>query len=397
MSSTRGVGGINSYSYDLQFRSPIESDRLNDAFADIVDDVGEAFTRADHINSRVSDIRGAMSYQTQQMSIAMGAVSGLIQAAHTHYDANPGGLIYWSAYDENNYRPGTGTHSRYDPVLGEVTLPWSTSWTKVPLYKNEYGEYVADSSASIQLDTGGGLVTITRPNSAYDMVDNNPETTWIAELPIGTAPGSVTGVVSLPNLFSTKFNSIMVSPFPVGGCKVTSLQYFSTSSGGYVNVPSFVPSEYCRRYHFGSVDVSTNTLIKFVLTGTSLYNSNGTLVKVFGMRDIDVALIEYASSSTFVVRLDARGNSIANITYVNVTYDYDNITTTYTSPNRPMLLNISRNEAGTDSIFNSTFYTLPYTGNQIPVGGNSVLWAHITLNKVWGRTAVVRDITVRYN
>jgi len=392
--NTRGVGGINSYSYDVLFRSPIESDRINDAFSDIVDDLGEAWNRADHINSLISDVRSDMSYQLQQLSRNMAAASGLLLATSDHYDTATGGLLYWNAYDEGRYTVGaTGRASRHDPVVGEVTLPWGSSWTKIPLHTNEYGEYVADSNISIEIDVGGGLAAVSKPHDAYDMVDNNPETAWVVTYPVATAPANITAVVTLPDLFTTYFNSIVVHPFPVGGARVTSLQYYE--NGAPIDVPGFLSSEYSRRYHFRKIDSPGGTRIKLVIEGTTLYDSNNNLVKVFGIRDLDVALIEYESSSTFRVRLDSK-EPINTVTDVIVNYDYDNVSGSGYQVNPPLSVKLTTDAEGTGTeVYNSQDNALPFTGAK-NAGGGSVLWAHFTLNKVWGRTAVVRDITVRY-
>jgi hypothetical protein len=247
--------------YDIPFRGSIESDRINDALNDVVEDIGEAFLRGGRIDSRIDEVKSDMSYQVQQLLVNQAAANAALTAAHAHYDTKTGGLLYWSAYEEAAV---TRESSRYDPTVGEVTLPWTTSWTKLPLYKNEYGEYEVGSDVSIQIkEDSGALTTITKPNDAFDMLDNNPETAWVATYPVATAPSTVTVVVMVPPLFSTYINSIMISPFPIGGCNVNTLEYFDTVS--WKSVPGFVTSPYSRRYHFSKVSVPGNVGARAVL------------------------------------------------------------------------------------------------------------------------------------
>jgi hypothetical protein len=366
--------------YDIQFRSPIESDRLNDIFNDIAQDIGEAHTITGRINARVREIKSDMSYQMQQLVANQALVDAQLDAAHTHYDNVGGrGLLYWSAYNESDV---TNLTSRHDVCNGEVTLPWTTSWTKIPLTKDEDGYYRATGDVSIEID---GL-TMPITDDAYDMVDNNPETTWAVSHP--TSQGPITGVVHVPDLFSTYINSVMVSPFPEGGCSVTSLEY-ANQNNTYIHVPDFVAGSSSRRYHFNKVSVPGGTSIRFILTGTTLNDSNGALVKVFGMKNIDISLIEYASTSTFRVKLQAN-NNITTLLDVIVDYTFDGIET---GTRTPMILQLTTDEAGTSSIYDSRYTNI---GNGITVSAGSAIWAQFTLNKLEGSTPVVRGLTVRY-
>jgi len=372
--------------YDVEFRSPIESDRINDAFRDIYTDIGEATIRAQYIENKISSIGSDISYQEQQQTINMLAVSGILTAANTHYDTAVGGLLYWNAYNISSVVSCTGRH---DPVVGDVSLPWRQAWTQLPLYKNEYGEYESTSDVTITIGGTGVL----KPHDAWDMVDNNPETTWVTTYP--TDPGLVEVILTMPNNFSNTVNSVLVNPFPVGGCMVTNLYYDSDT--GWMVPDGFEVSPYPRRYYFSRSSISGNSGVKFKLKATPLYDSLGNLVYVIGMKDVDISLVEFGSTATFTVKLES-GNTINNITYVNVGYTFDGIET---GNIKPMSVKLSANSDGSSPIYNSLSDAHPFPGtagiSSIPAGGVTTLWAIFTLTKLNGNTPVVRDITVRYN
>lgn len=356
--------------YEIEFRSPIESDRLNNTFNDIGNDIGEAYRRVEHTDGIIDGVRSDLSYQYQQQVINMLAVSGMLDAT-----SSGEGILYWSAYNSSNI---INTNSRHDPVTGDVTLPWRLGWTKLPLYTNQYGENECSDSLTISINGA----YMSKPHDAFDMVDNNPETAWVSE---GVSP--ITGIINMPTTFSDYINSVLVSPFPAGGCTVTGL-YYKNSAGSYISVPNFEPSPYPRRYYFTKAKIEGNTEIKFILVGTSLYDSENNLTTVAGIRDIDVSLVEFTSSSTFKVRLSNQGDTISAITYVNSSYIFD-------GSGSPVEISICTDSAGSNEIYNSGTYGHPYTGS-INTGGVAELWAHYTLTKINGNTPSVRDITVRY-
>jgi len=384
--------GLRLTNYEIGFRDPIESEKLNNTFSSIAEDLSEAFHRSQYIGNTLSEYISDRMYQQQQIDANNSALNALLTTAIATYAAAGGNHLYWSAYTTANV---TDTDSMHDVTCGNVTLPWSRSWTKLPLVLNDYNIYVPDTSIKVYYDDGAEVEKL-QPDDIYDSVDNNPQTAWVKNYLIGIAPVSVTVRLEIPASLNPAISSIYVAPFPNGGPTITSMEYI-TYAGTWVNVSGFTPTNSRRRYHFSPVDYAGQ--IRYVMTPALLNDTNGNPAAIFGMQDTDISLIEYSDTSSFVVRLDsAPGNTISNITYVDSTYTISPSVSesTMNEYERPVVIEIFEDSGLTTRVYSSLINGHPYAGILPLATPSSSVWVRYTLRRVNSTTPVVRDITVRY-
>lgn len=383
--------GISFREYKKPFRGAIESDDLNTNFSDIYNDLAEAYRREQYINNRLCEYASSLSYQNQMLAVRLSDANAGLIAASGSYVAAGGSVLYWSAYSNDGISSNT---SRHDLSTGQVTLPWSRSYTKMPLVLNEYGDYEADSSVKINYCAD----YYTKPDDLWNIVDNNPETNWIKSYPLADSPGQITLRIELPASTNPAMNSIYVAPYPDGGPRVDSLRYLNTA-GAWVAVPGFTDVTNRRRFHFTPVDYGNQ--IDLTMVPVALKDSDGAGCMVFGIQNIDVSLIEYVDSSTFVVKLNAAaGNTITNITYVNLSYTISPTITnesSISSGDRPVVLQIYEDAALTTQVYSNIIYTHSYTGSIGMTTPGSTIWCKVTLRKINATTPVVTALTIKYN
>lgn len=385
--------GIRLRGYEIPFRGELESEKITTKFAETSGDLNEAFRRSQHINDvRRSDAE-AQDYQNQQFTTMLNLVNDTLVAASGHYADASGTLLYWTAYDQV---PVVSNSSRQDLLTGDVTLPWSRSITKLSLVQDEYGDYVASNAVGITYsEEAEAAESKDHEDSIYKAVDNNPATRWLKTY-TGTM-AYVTIVVALPASTNPAVNSIYVAPFPDHGPTITNVRYLSRA-GAWTQVPNFAETDRKRRYHFTPANYSDQ--VEVTMTPTVLQDSDGNQVRVFGLQNMDVTLIDYVSSSDIVVRLDAAaGLPINSITYVSSTYSIsptvneDNIDTA----DKPVLIELYEDAALATLVYSSTVHGHPYNGAIALSSPRQTLWAKFTLRKINSTTPVVRNITVRYS
>lgn len=383
--------GISFRDYEKSFRGAIESDDLNNNLKDIYNDLAEAYRREQYINNRLREYASDLSYQCQMLAVRLSNASAALIAASGSYAAAGGNVLYWSAYSNDGV---SSNSSRHDLSIGEVTLPWSRSYTKIPLVLNEYGDYEVDSSVKINYCND----YYTKPDDLWDLVDNNPETNWVKSYPLADSPGQITLRIELPSSTNPAMNSIYISPYPDGGPRVDSLRYLNTA-GAWVAVPGFTDVTNRKRFHFTPIDYGNQ--IDLTMVPVALKDSNGVGCMVFGIQDIDVSLIEYVDNSEFVVMLNAAaGTTITNITYVNLSYTISPAITnesSISSSDRPVLLQIYEDAGLTTQVYSNIIYNHSYTGSIGMTTPGSTIWAKVTLRKINSTTPVVTGLTIKYN
>lgn len=383
--------GISFREYEKSFRQAIESDDLNNNFRDIYNDLAEAYRRGQYINNRLREYSSDLSYQNQMLNSRVSELNDALIAASGSYGTAGINVMYWSAYNNDGVQ---SNNSRHDLNTGQVTLPWSRSYTKIPLMVNDYGDYEADSIVRINYCND----YYDKPNDLYDMVDNNPETNWIKAYPETSAPGSITIRVEMPASTNPAINSIYIAPFPDGGPKVDGLRYLNTA-GSWVTVPGFTETNVRTRYYFTPIDYGNQ--VDLTMVPVALRNNNGNDSMVYGMQDIDVSLIEFVDSSSFVVKLNgADGTTITNITYVNLEYTISPTITNESSMStgdRPVVIQIYEDSGLTTQVYSNILYNHSYTGSISLSTPSSSIWVKISLKKINSTTPVVTALTVKYN
>jgi len=384
--------GLRLTNYEIGFRDPIESEKLNNTFSSIAEDLSEAFHRSQYIGNTLSEYISDRMYQQQQIDANNSALNALLTTAIATYAAAGGNHLYWSAYTNSGV---SNSDSMHDVTCGNVTLSWSRSWTKLPLVLNDYNIYVPDTSIKAYYDDGTEVEKL-QPDDIYDCIDNNPQTAWVKNYLVGVAPASVTVRLDIPASHNPAISSIYVAPFPNGGPTITSIEYI-TYAGTWVSISGFTSTNSRRRYHFSPVDYAGQ--IRFVMAPALLNDTNGNPSAIFGMQDIDISLIEYSNSSSFVVRLDsAPGNTISNITYVDSTYTISpSVTETAINEyDRPVVIEIFEDSNLTTRVYSNLINGHPFSGSLSLATPSSSVWVKYTLRKINSTTPVVRDITVRY-
>jgi len=384
--------GISFIGYEKEFRGAIDSEDLNNDFKAIYNDLAESYRRLQYINGKLTEYASDVSYQNQQLDNRLNELEDALIAASGHYATAGGNLMYWSAYSDSELASNT---SRHNMTTGDITLPWTRSWTKIPLISNAYGDYEPSTAVSIAYDDGVEVYK-NKPDDMYDMVDNNPETNWVHTYDTTGAPASVTVRIELPSSTNPAIDSVYAAPFPEGGPTITNIRYL-TSAGSWTQISNFSSTDRRRRWHFSPVDY--NNQVDITITPADLLDSAGNSVKVFGLQDVDVSLIEYVSSSDFIIKLSAApGDTISAITYVYLEYTISpsireaNIDDT----DRPVILRIYEDAALTTRVYSNLIYAHPYTGSiSLGTPSNSI-WAKVNLQSINSTTPVVRSITVRY-
>ena len=120
--------GVSFGDYRKTFRGTIDSESLNENFKDIHEDLSEAYRREQYINNKVVEYASDLNYQNQQLNNRVNELENALVAASGHYASSTGNLLYWSAYSSAEV---SASNSRQDLGTGDVTLPWSRSWTKI--------------------------------------------------------------------------------------------------------------------------------------------------------------------------------------------------------------------------------------------------------------------------
>ena len=133
---------------------------------------------------------------------------------------------------------------------------------------------------------------------------------------------------------------------------------------------------------------------------TTLTDSNGTTVRVYGMQNLDVGLIEYVDSSSFVVGLESSdGTTITNLTYAYLNYEINPSVSesNLSDGDRPVIIEIYEDSSLTTRVYSNLVYAHPYTGSIALNTTSNHVWCRITLKKINNSTPVIKELTVKYN
>jgi len=248
---------------------------------------------------------------------------------------------------------------------------------------------------AITYNDGSAVVRI-KPDDIYDSVDLNPETNWVQTYPVVSSPDSVTVIVELPPPTNPSINTIYVAPFPEGGPTISNIRYL-TSDGSWTQVPNFTAHSGRRRHHF-TTSAYNNQVEVTVRPGT--LQSNGGQVRIFGLNNIDVGLIEYVSESFFIVRLDAAdGTTITNLTHVELDYSISPTPNEegISDASRPVVLQVYEDSGLTALVYSNLVSAHAFNGSIALGTPGASLWAKVTMRKINSTTPVVRALTMRYN
>lgn len=370
--------GITLRNYEREFRDGIDSESLNRNFREIYNDLSEAFLRYQYINTKLSQHVSDINLENQMLQARIEDLETDVAALGSDMD-----IVHWSAYSDDEIISNTG---KQDVAVGNLTLGWSRSWTKMQITVNEWGDYEAGNATLVAFDPGTGTESyIDRPDDIYNAVDNNPRTNWVESYSSAT-PANVTVRIEIPPSINPSINTLYIAPFPDGGPKVTDIKYLTTA-GTWVSLGTNI--DHRTRLHFTPVDY--NNQIKFTMTPVTLLDTESNSIDVFGMQDIEVGFIEYNNSSVTVVKLDS-SNTITNITSVALSYT---ITPTVDEKiSNPVILELFEDSGLTTSCYSSITNAHPYTGSIALATPSTSLYARITLKKINNTTPVVKELTI---
>lgn len=413
---------INTKKRDYKYNGPVESTDYNSRIEENYKDLVYLYNK-----SSLLDIKLSKAFERvikDQISL-INTITDLEDRVNSLESSNK--TISITSYSQLDYVTFVNTSFaipatdllHFDSKYNTITLPKvnNSSYSRVKFSDPVTGQVVPPSFKSKIINTYNGVdvsgaVVETTPvyNSVLDSIDKVWQRTVVASSP-SAAGAQLMLYVEIPTdvAASLKSNYIQLTPFPVFGVDIASIEYTTKLSPSLTQNDGWTPLNRSRLYD-GEQDAVSNvppggwsvsgsdeivncgpvkfffpetdiTAIRIKMKRRDYYLENSKYIYSYGLSDFDIGFFKTLSSGRTIVKFTPNnGDTISNI--ISVT---------------PKIYNVPR------SLLSSCFsYRVIYEsggtyGTTNPGSSNSV-WIEVTLNKLDDTTSpVLSDLIISYD
>jgi len=413
---------INTKKRDYKYNGPVESTDYNLRIEENYRDLVYLYNKASLLDNKLAKAFERVIKDQLSLVNAIGDLEDRLESLES--SSNTMSLTSFSQLDYATFADTSFAISatdllHFDPKYNILTLPKvnSSSYSRVKFLDPISGQVVPPNFKSkIQntypgVDTTGAVVETTPVyNSVLDSIDKIWQRTIVA--PSSSASGAQLMLyMEIPTdvAASIKSNYIQLTPFPVFGVDITSIEYtgvinpsLSSSDGwtplnrsalydGEQDAVSNVPPggwnvsgsdqiDNCGpvKFFFPDTDI---TAIRIKMKKRDYFLENSKYIYSYGLSDFDIGYCKTLVSGRTIVKYTPKnGDTISNILSVT-----------------PKIYNVPR------SLISSCFsYRIIYesggTYSTVNPGSSNSVWIEVTLNKLDDTTApVLTDLIINYD
>ena len=313
------------------FKGNIKSEEISKLSVAAAGDVADRFLEQVAINKKLENELLAMQAEYGALQTTTQALLNKLTDVEAAYDtmASAGivhGLVYHDAYMNAISQFHTDTVCRQDMSFGQVTLPFAGNMiNRLVSYTDDVGvEHASTSITVLVSDADGRHGPYGVDEGPYRaMVAARPDMFWI-ESDLGAATGNYDVYITVPEIRGIGANLISISPIPLFGTTIASVEYLSTS-GLYVPVGRGAYVGQTKLY-FGAQDFGNGLHLAL---HTSVNNGDGY---IGGAYRLELQQVGFATTAAFVAPLNTEAiSNVKAISSFEVDFDVFGLDRSYSS------------------------------------------------------------------
>ena len=366
------------------FKGPLRSADLNDAFQELASYLGVAVELVQklHKKSRISNL--AIAYDSEAISQLATDLQNQQNTLNTSAKVLYRSFSVAGGISSNGVDPIPTT----DTEFGMLQLPEVSRRSFIEMVEDGLGELIPDPTVAVYVN---GIPQASTASSRY-LLSKNKNDVWVEE---STTSGDRVIKIVFPRPPQIAPNYMILSPLPTYKETIHSVVFRDFND--VYNTP------------FTGFPSSITTKRKFIFSGSAfkselMFSITPWFVGgkyVYGARSVDLGYIDFSSKAVarFSVSNSDTINNVIGISHLPINGQFltpGPIGFGYVNAN-PLIIRVFTNSGYSNKIWDNAYSSYPSSASPISAGGVSTLYIEVELNKVSDASPYLQNIAIAYN